>query len=79
VLDTPPATHLADVGVLTPLVDGVLLVVRAGRTSRPAIERALDDVEPDRMLGLVLNDVEEVAPDYYGAEAMDRRVAARAK
>lgn len=61
VIDTPPASPLADVGVLAPLVDGVVLVVRAGRTPRPAIDRALEEFEPDRLLGLVLNDVEEPA------------------
>jgi len=59
VVDTPPATPLADVGVLTPLVDGVVLVVRAGRTARPAIDRALEAFDPDRLLGIVLNDVAE--------------------
>ncbi len=34
------AAHFADAGVLEPLVDGVLLIVRAGRTSRPAVARS---------------------------------------
>jgi len=59
VVDTPPASPLADVGVLSPLIDGIVLVVRAGRTPRPAIDRALAEFDPDRLLGLVLNDVEE--------------------
>jgi capsular exopolysaccharide synthesis family protein len=67
VFDTPPAAPLADVGVLAPLADGVLLVVRAGRTQRPAIDRALEDIEPSRLLGLVLNDVSEpTGGEAYG-------------
>ncbi|MEO5823101.1 MAG: CpsD/CapB family tyrosine-protein kinase [Vicinamibacteraceae bacterium] len=50
------AAHFADAGVLEPLVDGVLLVVRAGRTSRPAVGRALGLVPRAKLLGLVLND-----------------------
>jgi Mrp family chromosome partitioning ATPase len=70
VFDTPPAAPLADVGVLSPLVDGVLLVVRAGRTQRPAIDRALEDIDPARLLGLLLNDVEQPVTDYaYGHDA----------
>ena len=65
VIDTPPALALADVGVVGPLSDGVLLVVRAGQTPRPAIERALRQIAPARVLGLVLNDVGEAAADYY--------------
>jgi Mrp family chromosome partitioning ATPase len=50
------AAHYADTGVLEPLVDGVLLVVRAGRTSRPAVARSLGLVPRPKLLGLVLND-----------------------
>jgi protein-tyrosine kinase len=50
------AAHFADAGVLEPLVDGVLLVVRAGRTARPAVARALGLVPRAKLLGLVLND-----------------------
>jgi capsular exopolysaccharide synthesis family protein len=70
IFDTPPASPLADVGVLAPLADGVILVVRAGHTARPAIDRAIEDVDPSRILGLVLNDVPEVPAEYaYGSNA----------
>jgi capsular exopolysaccharide synthesis family protein len=77
VLDTPPVVALADVGVLAPLVDGVLMVVRAGRTTRPAIDRALREVHPAPVLGLVLNDVEDLRadyPDYPEAPTPPRRL-----
>jgi receptor protein-tyrosine kinase/non-specific protein-tyrosine kinase len=60
-IDTPPANRVADVGVLLPLVDGVLVVVRAGQTPRPAIEQTLANVDPEKLLGLVLNDLPEPA------------------
>ncbi len=66
VLDTPPVVALADVGVLAPMADGVLMVVRAGRTSRPSIDRALREVHPAPVLGLVLNDVDDRALEYPG-------------
>jgi protein-tyrosine kinase len=50
------AAHFADAGVLEPLVDGVLVIVRAGRTSRPAVARTLGLVPRAKLLGLVLND-----------------------
>jgi polysaccharide biosynthesis transport protein len=55
VVDMPPVVPLADVGVLAPQVDGVLLVVRAGSTKKPQIERALSVFDASRMVGLVLN------------------------
>jgi capsular exopolysaccharide synthesis family protein len=56
VLVDTTAAHFADAGVVEALADGVLLVVRAGRTSRPAIARALGLVPRTKLLGLVLND-----------------------
>jgi capsular exopolysaccharide synthesis family protein len=55
-LDTPPVLPLADVAILAPLVDGTLMVVRAGVTPRPAIENALRAFDSSRLLGVVLNE-----------------------
>jgi Mrp family chromosome partitioning ATPase len=46
----------ADTVPIQSLADGVLLVVRAGRTARPAIDRALDLLPAAKVLGFVLND-----------------------
>jgi len=56
ILDTPPVLPLADVAVLAPMVDGALLVVRAGVTPKPAIENALRAFDTSRLLGVVLNE-----------------------
>jgi capsular exopolysaccharide synthesis family protein len=56
VLVDTTAAHFADAGVLEPIADGVLLVVRAGRTSRQAITRAIGLVPRTKLLGVVLND-----------------------
>jgi capsular exopolysaccharide synthesis family protein len=56
VIDAPAATPLADVGILTPLVDSVLLVVRAGTTSKPAIHDAIAAMDRAKLLGIVLNE-----------------------
>jgi len=56
ILDTPPVLPLADVAVLAPLVDGILMVVRAGFTTRPAIENALRCFDSSRLIGVVLNE-----------------------
>jgi protein-tyrosine kinase len=55
VIDAPPAVPLADVGIITPLVDTVLLVVRADVTSRPAIQDAVTAIDDAKLLGIVLN------------------------
>src|SRR5262249_26053097 len=56
IIDAPAAAPLADVGILTPLVDSVVLVVRAGVTTRPDIGDAIGSIEDSKLLGIVLND-----------------------
>jgi capsular exopolysaccharide synthesis family protein len=56
VVDAPATTPLADVGILTPLVDSVLLVVRSGTTSKPAIHDAVAALDASKLLGVVLNE-----------------------
>jgi capsular exopolysaccharide synthesis family protein len=60
-VDTPPAGALADAAVLASRLDGMLLVVSAGRTKRDLARRAreqLDRVNAN-LLGVVLTDVRE--------------------
>jgi capsular exopolysaccharide synthesis family protein len=54
--DMPSVTPLADVATFSPLADGVVLVVRAGVTQRPALNEALTAFDEDKVLGIVLND-----------------------
>jgi Mrp family chromosome partitioning ATPase len=63
-IDMPPVAPLADVHVLLPYTDGLLMIVRAGSTPKPAIERALSGLDIGKVLGLVLNAVGE-GPDGY--------------
>jgi capsular exopolysaccharide synthesis family protein len=64
-IDMPPVAPLADVHVLAPLADGVLMIVRAGVTPKPAIERALSGIDVAKVLGLVLNDAGEARGAGY--------------
>jgi capsular exopolysaccharide synthesis family protein len=56
VIDAPAALPVADVALLTPLVDALVLVVRAGVTTKPSIHEAIDSINSDKLLGVVLND-----------------------
>lgn len=59
VIDSSP-TMVADPVAVAALVDRLLLVVRAGQTTKPAISRAINVLGPTKLLGLVFN--ESVAP-----------------
>ena len=72
IADTPPLLAAADAAALAVKVDAVLLVVRAGRTARGALQQAVDQLEAigARIGGVILNDPErEVSRygDYYSA------------
>jgi capsular exopolysaccharide synthesis family protein len=56
VIDAPAAIPGADIALLGPLVDGMMLVVRAGVTAKPSIHDALSGLQTDKWLGVVLND-----------------------
>jgi Mrp family chromosome partitioning ATPase len=65
-LDTPPVLGAADPIVLAAMVDGALVVVRAGHTSREAAQHAIGQLERvgARVLGAVLNDPDAIAARY---------------
>jgi protein-tyrosine kinase len=68
ILDMPPVSPLADVHIAAAMADGILMIVRAGMTQKPAIERALAGLDPSKVLGLVLNEAgaETAYQDYAG-------------
>jgi capsular exopolysaccharide synthesis family protein len=66
IVDTPPVVALPDARALSTLVDGFLLVVRAGVTPRSLLAEALEALEPDKVMGLVFNGDEHPFAGYYG-------------
>ena len=70
IVDAPPVGPMADASLLAEMVDGTLFVVRAGRTQHPVVQKAIESIGRDRVLGIVLNDVERMPAEldtrYYG-------------
>lgn len=67
VIDSPPAISFTDASILSAMVDGVILVVHGGRSSRAVVRRAkqqLLDVGA-HIFGVVLNNVKVETHDYY--------------
>ena len=75
ILDAPPVMPLADARVLAHMVEGIILVVRAGRAPKSMIRRACLSLESagGTVLGAVLNGMDAHGPnspyhyyrDYY--------------
>lgn len=69
ILDTPPVNMVIDAVVLSPQSDGVLFVIRAGRSERGAVIHAVEQLEyaKAKILGFVLNGMELEKTNYgYG-------------
>jgi Mrp family chromosome partitioning ATPase len=66
-VDAPPILAMADTPVLCPFVDGLVLVVWSESSSRPALRRALDQIERvgGKLTGVVLNKVDLQRNAYY--------------
>jgi non-specific protein-tyrosine kinase len=65
VIDTPPTIPFSDAACLVSHADRALIVVRAGRTTNPIVQRAKESLTGARDLGVVLNDVTSTAVDRY--------------
>ena len=59
ILDTPPVAILPDANLVAAMVDVIVLVVDAGRTSYTAVQKAIESVGRERIMGVVLNRVKE--------------------
>jgi capsular exopolysaccharide synthesis family protein len=69
IVDTPPVVQLADANLLASMVDVAVLVIEAGRTSYDLSDRAIAALGRERVLGIVLNGVEEADDDEYAYSA----------
>ncbi len=64
--DAPPVLALTDAAVLATRLDGVLLVLKAGKTSRDDAREAKEQLEKvhANLLGVVLNEVKQGSAKY---------------
>src|SRR4029434_2036797 len=67
IIDAPPLGIFTDANVLMTKADGALLVVRAGKTRYNQVDKLLEQLPKDRMMGVILNRAEEQpdASSYY--------------
>ena len=67
ICDTPPVVPVDDVGLLIPNIDGVLLVIMAGRTDSVVVKRATEILADAKakIIGVALNNFHGSLPYYY--------------
>ncbi len=68
IIDAPPLGIFTDANVLINRADGALMVVRSGKTRYAALDRVLEPLPRERILGIVLNGADDNKDDsssYY--------------
>src|SRR5262249_14365102 len=66
-IDSPPLMNVTDPAILSTMVDGVILVVQAGRSTREIVRRAKYDLKSvgAKIFGVVINNVDLKREGYY--------------
>jgi protein-tyrosine kinase len=73
IVDTPPILSTPDPFVLAQQVDGILMVVRAGKTPRVCLSEAIKSLGSNKIMGVILNGAElGTASRYYSAPSEAR-------
>jgi capsular exopolysaccharide synthesis family protein len=67
IIDSPPLLATSEPVTLSKWVDGVILVVMADRTPRESIKRAIQSIDKQKIIGVVLNQKEVRASSYYSS------------
>ena len=65
IVDSPPLQPISDTQIVSRFVDGLILVIRQGKTPYRAVQKALDSLDQSKLLGVVFNDVKSQAFHTY--------------
>jgi exopolysaccharide/PEP-CTERM locus tyrosine autokinase len=58
IFDSTPLLATSEPEILSKMVDGILVVVRAGETARETVKQAIASLPKEKILGMVLNDIQ---------------------
>jgi len=74
IIDSPPLLPLADTTVWQRFANGILLVVREGKTEKDTLQRGLELLKSSELLGVVLNSCTNPhQKSYYGYSAQAKK------
>jgi capsular exopolysaccharide synthesis family protein len=68
-IDAPPIGVVADFNLIEAACDGSLIVTRAHKTTQQALEEALGQADPKKVLGVIWNEAKQPSKGYaYGSQ-----------
>jgi len=65
IIDSPPIMLTTEPIILSEMVDGVIVVALAGKTPREVVQRAVNSINKEKILGIVLNQIKAKHSSYY--------------
>jgi protein-tyrosine kinase len=66
IIDSPPVLSTPDPLVVARQVDGIIMVIRAGKTPRDCLSEAFETLKSDKIIGIVLNGAQlGITSSYY--------------
>ncbi len=78
IIDSPPLIPTSDPIILSQYVDWIILVVQAGKTPRKIVRKAVDLLKTEKILGVILNNLELIPYEYsYGYKPYRYKTAKR--
>lgn len=66
IIDSPPPAMAIETAAISKIVEGVIVVVKAGKTPKQAVSELIEQIGKEKILGIVLNSVSHSANKYYG-------------
>lgn len=69
IFDSPPLLLTTESVILSSHVGQIVIVVRANRTPQRAVLEAIEKLDPDKAIGLILNRADEAGEGGYGSYA----------
>jgi len=73
IVDAPPVIPVSDPLMLSSEIDGALFVIKAGKTQKPVIRRAVQLLKDAQIetFGVIVNNMDHVLPYYYEYDFYD--------
>lgn len=66
IIDSAPPSLASETAVVAKYVDGIIMVVRAGKTPRSEITDVIKQLGKEKIVGIVLNHSDQFLKKYYG-------------
>lgn len=66
IVDSAPPTLASETAAIAKYMDGILLVIKAGKTPKKEIDEVIEQLGKEKILGVVLNYSDQSSKKYYG-------------